>query len=155
MTQVTDIGFGAITRTYARNQIIDFLYPHMINTYSFTSPLPQIKPFVNLFEPFDTYTWISLLSTLFIVLFCKFLSKQLTLIKWPDMGTLLTRYIWGINLLLNVIIRPCYSGCIYSLITLPHEYRIETLDELIWAQNCRQVQILIRPGIIWRHFFKV
>jgi len=62
--------------------------------------------------------------------------------------TKLLLFMW---ILMTIVLDACYLGEIYSLIRVPIEYRIETLDELIKNQNNGNIKIVVHNGTVQQH----
>ena len=147
--------------TNDRQNVIDHSYPYNFVYITFMSPMPTITYFDNLLQPFDTYIWISIIITLLMIGLIIFNTKSKTTktfnLCWYVMSIFLrqngTTRITQINklllytwMLLVTILGACYSGCIYSLIRVPIEHKIETLDQLISHEMNGNIKIVVKNG---------
>src|SRR6185437_11379224 len=57
-----------MTMTSTRYDAIKYSYPYIYSVVTFTSPMPIIKHFNNLLQPFDQYIWISIVITITILM---------------------------------------------------------------------------------------
>ena len=139
----------ALRYTTERSKFIDYTYPHIIDTIGFTSPLPRIQYFVNLFQPFDTYVWgLTTITTIALMFVFKhifntkdfwiiFSMDKLKLEKSPITIKILIAF-WFI--FLNIL-SVSYGGVLHSLIAIPHTYSIDTIDALSTAHKQGTVSI--------------
>ena len=170
--QQADIGICDISVTDIRAQDIHFLYPHIIDHVTFISPWPIIIHNVNLYEPFDKLIWIliiiSILSLIFITNLMNKLSKNIKILKFILIAILFkqsinkkfakhttNKLIISSWLLICIVLTTSYGGCIHSLRTVPHEYRVETIDELGNALSNGFIQVLMKPTSSYYNLFSV
>ena len=67
--QKGDIGFSSLFMSSERAQVISFSYPYKMSPVTFTSPVPTSRSNkVNLLEPFDYWIWISLISSIILII---------------------------------------------------------------------------------------
>lgn len=153
----------AIRYTTERSKFIDYTYPHMIDTICFTSPLPRIQYFVNLFQPFDTYVWVLTTITTIGLMFVFnhqfkgrgywiiFSMDKLKLTKSPITLKILIAF-WFI--FLNIL-SVSYGGVLHSLITIPHTYSIDTIDALLIAHKQGKMSIYSLDASAYNELVKV
>ena len=124
-------------------------------------------------KPFNFYVWISLLISLISVLISeslisKFYSEFNGIdIKWAIISASLRqqfprllpsvrplRIIISIWILSCLVLTSSYSGCIYSLMTIPlYTKPIDTVMELANAQRNGEIEVMIsKPGIYYQNF---
>src|ERR1700733_1090339 len=100
----------------------------MIDTIGFTSPLPRIQYFVNLFQPFDTYVWV--LTTITTIALMFVFNKQfkgygywiifsMNTLKTSKSSFQIKLLIGSWFIMLNIL-TLFYSGVLLSFITIPH-----------------------------------
>jgi hypothetical protein len=148
--------------TWERERDVDFTYPYYRDSATFTSPLPRFDHFNNVLQVFDKCTWFLIvisISLLLIFLLCiskvyykKYESKlwfallsailnqgiNPTLIIKPHLKVILRSWLFTC-FFLNLI----YSNCIFSLITIPNEHRIESIAEFMEAQANNEIHVII------------
>ena len=155
--------------TSARHQAIDCTYPHDFDYISFTSPAPTITQFNDLLQPFDTYIWLSIVTTIAVLMLLSiaynYINKShmkytlcwtvVEIYLGKSISKRITKYrvsfLWLTWMLMSTILAMSYSGTIYSLIAVPVEHRIETIDQLIRSHSSGQLKILVENGLIFQH----
>ena len=152
--------------TNDRQNVIDYIDPCYSEYFTFTSPMPTITHFDNLLQPFDSYIWILIIITLLILglIICNTNNKMARTFNlcWYILSILLrqngTTRLTQINkllmctwMLMVMILGACYSGCIYSLIRVPIEHKIETLDQLIAHEMNGNIKIVVENGSIYQY----
>ena len=132
--------------TEERSQVIQFTYPHFINSITFSTPLPIKTDYSSsLFGPFDTNVWIVLMAFYLVtcvVMFTKrrgiqwtlisiILSQSLDLLKSRSLSMRLLIFCW---LLGSFVLKNYYCGELFGLMTFPkNSERVETIDEFLKA----------------------
>ena len=156
-----------VTLTENRVKVVDHSYPYLIDSITFTSPLPTLYGYTNLLEPFDNHIWICIMSSILTIITVKYFifgrldfSPFRTLFGQPiarektnSFGDRLLLFNW---LIMSVILTSSYAGCVYSLISVPKKLKIETLNSLIDGQNSGLVRAIIySQAAIYYNLFKV
>ena len=149
--------------TSERYNVLDLSYPHEFVDISFTSPSPTITQFNDLLQPFDTYIWLSIVTTIatlmainviynkvFATYKCNYYwtlfvicLKQTQCLPVPRYPVNMLLTIW---MLMSTVLLISYSGTIYSLMTVPIEHRIETIDQLIDSQRTGELTIVVQKN---------
>ena len=157
--------------TTVRMSAISFTNPYMFSIITFTSPMPIITYFESLLQPFDTFTWISIiimLSTIIILLlllnkasnikydlfwyiFVIVLRSNITKYKPTHINSLII-LCW---MLVSFILTTCYSMSIYSFISVPIEHRIESIDELIRGQISGKIQLVVERNSVYQYILVI
>lgn len=148
-----DLGLSGVSINWERMQVVKYLYPHSIDSITYMTKPPKIKPDLFLvLRPLEPPVWIGLLFTLLLLLlfdmfYKKFRnSKNNTEVFWISLNSLLRQQVHSflsfttsINvwimfwLFYSFIITTSYAGCLYSLIAIPNQDAIDTVDKLIKA----------------------
>ena len=156
--------------TEERANYIDYSYPHSIDIITFSSPLPEYSEFTSLLEPFDIWIWILLSLSIIVLSFMLiYINKEeKSGIFWMILSVILKQQLnkkfirkminnfliicW---LLICIVLNSSYGGCIYSLITVPHEYKKESVYEISKAMKQGQKRGLAINGSTRYNLFKV
>ena len=153
--------------TYNRSRVIDYSYPYELGSLIFSSPTPTITHFHDLLQPFDTCIWISIIITITLIILILSLinnnRNKIVNLCWDVLVVYLRQngckslmnaknkpfiFTW---LLMTIILDACYLGCIYSLMSIPIEYKIETLNELVKNQMSGNIKIIVGNGSVHHH----
>ena len=157
-----------------RAQVVDMTYPHIIDTFTFTSPLPQTQTIVNLLEPFDTYVWILTMVSIALIMaliklaiHCKLgqsrhghlwiVYSSMFKLQMPTRipCSMFNVAIFSPWLMACVLFTTCYAGGIYSVLTVPYETRIDTLYDLAQAYADGRIKVLVPDIDFYRNLFQV
>ena len=163
-----------MTLTYPRSQAVDYTYPFKIDSLTFLSPRLRNKYFYNLFEIFDIYIWVSIfVSIISMTLLLNIINADnksgnkdsflwtLTsiLLEQPYSPGHLKGFIIKMQLAIwmfaAIIISSSYGGCIFSLITYPHDNNIETIDDLARAIQNNKIRLIQYNGSYLAAYFNV
>lgn len=122
--------------------------------------MPKYDNIVDFSEPFDKYIWFYLIFSEFLLMLI------IHILNHNNKSFNISDIIWSLftmtvkqpiekncfsylnrKILINwclgcLVLTACYAECIFSLISVPNEYRIETLEELSKALKLGQVQII-------------
>jgi len=153
--------------TTSRLNYINYTYPYELGVITFSSPMPMIIHFNNLLQPFDTYIWALIIFTMLIFIALLFITNINIKIKyvlyWDIIVIFLLQkmskhsmaypnsvilFTW---ILMSMIFLKSYCGCIYSIITLPNEHRIETLSDLLESQKSGQIQVVVENDSVFQY----
>ena len=136
--------------------------------------MPRYRVHFSLLDEFDKFIWILLsiavLSIWFYIYFKSKLSinyKQV-LNQWIIITILFQQSFHGKIFIKDIMLRllfilwtlsclvltTCYAGCIYSIITLPRESKIETINDLVTAAKNGYLNIIIHKTTNY-YLFKV
>ena len=164
---------GCLSVTSDRAQVVDYTYPHFINSVTFTSPKAQHKLYsVSLISPFDTKIWICFVISVTLLTVICLLSERLLKENFDFIWILLTILLkqslnkssnyGSLSTLLLVWIFACfvlttiYGGCLHSHMSLIREQNsIETIEELVKAQTSGRIDIIITKGTALHSFIMV
>ncbi len=154
---------GALSVTYERLEVVNYLKPHIITSTSFITSWPKPEPDLELvIKPFDSFVWICIFVTQFLLFLNEWLiSKHWKELKkfeinWIIFSTSLRQTVncclpsidslrlMLINCLLtSFVLTSGYSGCLHSLMAFPLRVKtINTLTELSKAQKSGEIQVL-------------
>lgn len=173
--QTTDIGIGKVSMTDNRFEAVDYIYPYNIDSLTFSSPLPTLSGYSNLLEPFDNSIWICILSSILTIISVKYIifgrldgSSVRVLVRQPmkaekcrGVQNRLLLFNW---LIMAVILTSSYAGCIYSMISVPKKWQIDSSDKLIeslqngliepvmYAQSASYYNLFSVKLVIWINF---
>ena len=145
--------------TPTRNDVVDISFPFDISQLTFTSPMPVKHYFNTLLQPFDKYIWMSCIAVITLIMCLIYFYNQTTYMKynllWDTLAIIFRQNIsnatrvYPNNLILlawllsAIILYVCYSGSIFSLITVPIEYRIKTICQLLGSHNFDELQEVV------------
>ena len=157
----------SLSHTPERDEVISFSYPYLISPVTFLAPLPLPKHFDNLFEPFDTYIWLSILAsllclTIIFIIMHKSKSNYMSGLIWslylvifgqtiPDkyLKPNRVKLIFSLWLLACFVLSKCYSSSVYELILVNHENKLKTIDDLIKASNANNIKMYARYSTMY------
>jgi hypothetical protein len=169
--KISDLGFAGLSVANNRLQVVDFLNPHLITSVTFITPFPKPIPNITLvFQPFDYLIWFCVIVTFILksfneVLISRHIFRSKNMIRnrkinFNSFFQLLSRHLPTVYplriivcvwLLAYLILRSSYSGCLYSLMTIPlHVKTIDTITELSIEQKSGRIQAISSRGSI--HF---
>jgi ABC-type amino acid transport substrate-binding protein len=169
--KISDLGFAGLSIANDRLQVVDFLNPHLMTSVTFITPFSKPIPNITLvFQPFDYLIWFCVIITFILKSFNEILiSRHIFLYKnmirnrkinFNSFFQLLCRHLPTVHplriivcvwLLAYLILRSSYSGCLYSLMTIPlHVKTIDTITELSIEQKSGRIQVIASRGSI--HF---
>ena len=139
------MGLGGLSVNEERAHVVQFSYPHYLDSVTFSTPLPIKTGYSSsLFGPFERNVWIVLMAFYLVtslVMFSKrgiqwtllsvILSQSLDSLKLKSLSMRLLIFCW---LLGSFVLKNYYCGELFGLMTFPKDSeRVETIEEFIKA----------------------
>lgn len=159
---LVDIIMGGFHLTYETSKICDNLYPYFIEQTSIMTREPKNPEYQadRLLDPFDFYIWMAILFSLIILPLSTLIVSHLNpkgsysiqdsyliwlyiLLKQNVLNRLKheLRPIIIAWILATFILSTFYAGCLLSMITIPHDHRINSLRRL--SRYCKQGNMVV------------
>ena len=169
------MGITGITLNEKRNEAALFAYPHLINSVTFSTALPQkIGYSSSLLQPFDGTVWLTLITFVFIVFVISLCFngkyKNESQIRLAVVSLLLSQSIGFFKsekliirilllswLLSTNIMKNYYCGELFGLMTITTEtQRIESIDDFVKSLKSGELKVLnIRSRNLFQTRIKV
>ncbi len=167
---------AGLSITYDRLQAVDFTNQHIITTITFITSSPKPESNVTLIiKPFEYSVWFYFFISFILMLFNKWLITRYytQLIKFdiswaiisstlrqqfshhlPSVGPLrVLLFGW---LLACLVLTSSYSGCLYSLMTVPPKLKtIDSVTELATEQTNGKIQVTATANSTYFESMKV
>jgi hypothetical protein len=144
--------------TDQRFEAIDYSYPYLVDSITFTAPTPHYKYYTNLFEIFDKFIWIAIIvSNILMFTTIKYIqaSKTCQANHWrltlaiirqtfnaKHYKTFTIQIVITTWLFAGMILGHCYGGSVYSWLAVPHLVQINSISKLINAVKEHDLRVI-------------